>query len=130
MSGTVFFDGMCGLCNASVDFILRHDSRGTFRLSPLQGTTAQAFLPESLRERLDTLVLQTDSGTFIRSAAVVRILWGLGGLWSVAGWLLWLVPKPLRDWGYRIVSANRIRWFGAKETCRIPTPEERDRFLP
>jgi predicted DCC family thiol-disulfide oxidoreductase YuxK len=130
MSSTVFFDGVCGLCNASVDFILRHDRRGAFQLSPLQGTTAQSLLPESLRERLDTLVLRTESGTFIRSAAVVRILWGLGGLWAVAGWLLWLIPKPLRDWGYRIVSANRIRWFGAKETCRIPTPEERDRFLP
>jgi len=130
MSGTVFFDGVCGLCNASVDFILRRDRRGAFRLSPLQGTTAQSALPPELRERLDTLVLQTDSGTFIRSAAVVRILWGLGGFWSLMGWLLWVVPKPVRDWGYRIVAANRIRWFGAKETCRIPTPEERDRFLP
>jgi predicted DCC family thiol-disulfide oxidoreductase YuxK len=130
MSSTVFFDGVCGLCNASVDFILRHDRRGVFRVSPLQGETARFTLPESLRERLDTLVLQNEDGMYVRSAAVVRILWGLSGLWPIAGWLLWLIPWPLRDWGYRIVSANRIRWFGAKETCRIPTPEERERFLP
>lgn len=130
MSSTVFFDGLCGLCNASVDFILRRDRSCAFRFAPLQGATAQASLPETLRQRLDTLVLQTTAGTYVRSAAVVRILWGLGGLWRVWGCLLWLIPLPLRDLGYRIVSANRIRWFGAKETCRIPTPEERERFLP
>ena len=130
MIGTVFFDGVCGLCNASVDFILRRDRQAAFLFSPLQGETARTELPPPLRETLDTLVLKTAAGTFVRSAAVVRILWGLPGVWALVGWLLWLIPLPLRDWGYRIVSANRIRWFGQKETCRIPTPEERERFLP
>lgn len=130
MSSTVFFDGVCGLCNASVDFILKRDPRGAFQFAPLQGATAQQVLAESLRQRLDTLVLQAESGTYTRSAAVVRILWRLSGLWPVAGWLLWAIPLPIRDWGYRIVSANRIRWFGQKDTCRLPSPEERERFLP
>ncbi len=126
----VFFDGVCGLCNVSVDFILARDTRHRFRFAPLQGETARQELPSADREQLDTLVLQTPTGTYRRSAAVVRILWGLPGHWPILGTLLWVVPRPLRDLGYRIISANRLPWFGKKETCRLPTSEERERFLP
>ena len=129
-TSVVFFDGVCGLCNVSVDFILARDTHQRFRFAPLQGETARQALPSADRERLDTLVLLTASGTYRRSAAVVRILWGLPGVWPILGALLWVVPGPLRDLGYRIVSANRLRWFGQKETCRLPTPEERERFPP
>ncbi len=126
----VFFDGVCGLCNVSVDFILARDTHQRFRFAPLQGETARQVLPAADRERLDTLVLLTERAAYRRSAAVVRILWRLPGVWPVLGALLWLIPGPLRDLGYRIVSANRLSWFGKKETCRLPTPEERERFLP
>ena len=126
----VFFDGICGLCNSTVDFILVRDTSKRFRFAPLQGQTALRELPIEDVQRLDTIVLQTPVGTFRRSAAVVRILWGLPGMWPGVGWLLWLVPGPLRDLGYRVVSAYRFQWFGRKETCRVPTPEERERFLP
>ena len=130
LGDVVFFDGVCGLCNASVDFILRRDSVHRFRFAPLQGETAHRELPTTDTERLDTLVLVTSTGIHRRSAAVVRILWRLPGLWPWVGGLLWLVPLPLRDIGYRIVSAHRLRWFGQKETCRLPTPEERELCLP
>ena len=126
----VFFDGVCGLCNVSVDFILARDTHQRFRFAPLQGETALQELPSGDREQLDTLVLLTERGTYRRTAAVVRILWRLPGVWPILGALLWVIPGPLRDLGYRIVSANRLRWFGKKETCRLPTPEERERFLP
>ncbi len=126
----VFFDGVCGLCNISVDFLLARDTHQRFRFAPLQGETARQVLPSADRERLDTLVLLTDQGTYRRSAAVVRILWRLPGVWPILGSLLWVIPGPLRDLGYRVVSANRLMWFGKKETCRLPTPEERERFLP
>ncbi len=126
----VFFDGVCGLCNSSINFILARDTRGRFRFAPLQGETARQELPVGDIERLDTLVLHTATGTFRRSAAVVRILWGLPGIWPCLGSLLWTLPRPLRDVGYRIVSANRLSWFGKRETCRLPTPDERERFLP
>jgi predicted DCC family thiol-disulfide oxidoreductase YuxK len=129
LGDVVFFDGVCGLCNTSVDFIMRRDAARRFRFAPMQGETARRELPLADIERLDTLVLLTPSGTFRRSAAVVRILWKLPGIWPFLGCLLWLVPLPLRDFGYRIVSKNRLRWFGSKESCRVPTPEERDRFL-
>lgn len=126
----VFFDGLCGLCNATVDFILSRDRDRRFRFAPLQGETARGEVSAEELERLDTLVLRNSSGVYRRSAAVVRIAWGLPGIWKLLGGLLWLVPLPLRDLGYRIVSKYRLQWFGKKETCRLPTPEERELFLP
>lgn len=127
----VFFDGVCGLCNATVDFLFRHDRHGRLACAPLQGETATRDLTPERRENLKTLVLQTEDGRqYVRSAAVVRILWRLGGLWTLAALLLWLVPLPLRDLGYRLVAASRYRVFGQRETCRLPTPEEVGRLLP
>ncbi len=128
--GIVFFDGVCGLCNRTVDFILSHDPRGAFLFAPLQGKTAQSRLTDADRQSLASLVLITEQGTYRRSSAVVRILWRLGGLWKLLGGLLWLVPRPLRDLGYRVVARNRYRLFGQTETCRFPTEKERARFLP
>jgi predicted DCC family thiol-disulfide oxidoreductase YuxK len=125
----VFFDGVCGLCNRSVDFILKHDSRGLFHFAPLQGETATRLLTADDREHLSTLVLQLDGREYKRSSAVARILWRLGGIWSVLGALLWLIPKPLRDLGYRIVAGSRYKLFGKKESCRLPRPEEIGRLL-
>ena len=64
-----------------------------------------------------------------RSSAVVGLLRQLGGPWRVVGTLLWLVPRPLRDVGYRVVARSRYRIFGRQDTCRVPTPWERERFL-
>lgn len=125
----LFFDGVCGLCNRSVDFIIKRDSERKFRFAPLQGETAKAELPAGDLENLSTLILKTESGLYRRSSAVVRILWLLGGVWGLLGSLLWIIPLPLRNLGYRLVSVSRYSLFGKKESCRIPTPEERDQFL-
>jgi predicted DCC family thiol-disulfide oxidoreductase YuxK len=125
----VFFDGVCGLCNSSVDFVLRHDRRGRLKFSPLQGETAERLLPSEDRENLGSLVLWDGGRMFRRSSAVVRILWRLGPLWRLLGGLLWVIPLPLRNAVYRVVAGSRYRWFGKKETCRLPSPEERERFL-
>lgn len=126
----LYFDGVCGLCNRAVDFVMRHDSAGVFRFAPLQGETAAENLSSADVADLSSMVLTTGEGTFRRSAAAVRILWRLGSLWWWLGWVLWLIPAPLRDICYRCVAATRYRVFGRHETCRLPTPEERDRFLP
>ncbi len=126
----VFFDGVCGLCNHLVDFILARDHHGLILLAPLQGETAQRLLPEADRGRVDTIVMLLNGRDYRRSAAVVRILWTLGGFWSFLGSLLWLIPLPLRNLGYRIVAGLRYRLFGKKETCRLPTPAELGRLLP
>jgi predicted DCC family thiol-disulfide oxidoreductase YuxK len=136
-TNVLFFDGVCGLCNRSVDFLLSRDRRGAIRFAPLQGETAKRVLSaewlvnNSENQTFDTIVWLDSSGReFVRSAATVRVLWRLGGVWWLIGWSLWLIPRPLRDIGYRLVAANRFRWFGKKETCRLPAPTERERFLP
>lgn len=126
----LFFDGLCGLCNSSVDFVMRRDRKDVFRYAPLQGETAARLLAASDRENLDSVVLQMPEGTYRKTSAVVRILWKLPGIWPFMGTLLWLIPRPIRNLGYRIVAANRYRVFGKKETCRLPTPEEVGRLLP
>lgn len=125
----VFFDGVCGMCNRFVDFLLRHDRQGVFRFAPLQGETARNFLPRSDTDSLGSLVLMSHGKAYRRSSAVVRILLGLGGCWAIQGALLWLIPLPLRNLGYRLVAFCRYRLFGKKESCRLPSPEERERFL-
>lgn len=125
----LFFDGVCGLCNGFVDFVLKHDRHGRVFVAPLQGPTAAASLPDEIVRGLDTVVLLDGESWHIRSSAIVRIFWKIGGLWSILGTLLWLIPKPLRDLGYKVVARSRYRLFGKKETCRLPTAAERSRFL-
>jgi predicted DCC family thiol-disulfide oxidoreductase YuxK len=136
-TNVVYFDGVCGLCNRFVDFVLSRDRRGAIRFAPLQGETAARVVSGEWQvasdgqESVSTVVWQDSSGReFVRSAAAVRVLWQLGRVWWLIGWLLWLIPLPLRDLGYRVIAANRYRLFGKKETCRMPTPAERVRFLP
>ncbi|MEX0704059.1 MAG: DCC1-like thiol-disulfide oxidoreductase family protein [Planctomycetales bacterium] len=126
----VFFDGVCGLCDRAVNSIMAADRRGVFRFAPLQGETAARLLDRKDAEALSTLVLLDERGTWRRSSAVVRILRRLGGARRLIGALLWLVPKPLRDLGYRAVAWQRYRLFGKRDACRMPKPEERDRMLP
>jgi predicted DCC family thiol-disulfide oxidoreductase YuxK len=126
----VFFDGVCGLCNWSVDFILRRDTGRRLWFAPLQGETAAERLGMAPGDDYSTMVLLDGDDRLERSDAVVRILGKIGGVWGAAGWLLWVIPRPLRNLGYRMVASNRYSLFGKKAACRLPTPEERSRFLP
>ncbi len=126
---TVFFDGVCGLCSHSVNWLLARDPEHKLRFAPLQGTTAAQRLDAGIRHRLDTMVFVRGGETFTRTAAVSRILMTLGGRWKLLGWMLWIVPSPIRELGYRVVSRLRYRLFGKHESCRLPTPQERAVFL-
>lgn len=125
----VFYDGVCGFCNVWVDFLLRRDPQGRLMFAPLQGATARRLLSPDEIEHLHSLILWTPQRAYRQSAAVVRILWTLGGVWRLIAGLLWLIPLPLRNGGYRLVARHRYRLFGKKETCRMPAPQERARFL-
>ena len=126
----VFYDGFCGVCDWSVSFCIARDPDGRIKYAPLQGETARELVESDDIQTLNSLVFHGESGQFRRSAAVVRILWTLGGFWKFLGCLLWLVPLPIRNLGYRLFAKVRYRLFGKKEACSIPTPEERARFLP
>ncbi len=125
----LFFDGVCGMCNHFVDFLLRCDRNKIFLFAPLQGETAKRHLKQSDTEDLKSIVLIVDGKTFRHSAAIVRVLCLLSPLWKLAGYALWVIPAPLRDFGYRLVARIRYRLFGKKESCRLPSAEERARFL-
>jgi predicted DCC family thiol-disulfide oxidoreductase YuxK len=126
----ILFDGVCGLCNAWVDFVLSVDRDGRYRFVALQSDTGQQMLgARGLPANYTASIVLVDGDrTYLRSDAILRILAGLGGLWRMAlvGRLL---PTALRDWAYDAVAENRYKWFGRREVCRMPTPSERSRFL-
>ena len=123
----LFFDGVCNLCNGFVDFLVRRDRKRKFRFAPLQGKTAAYGLPDEAREA-DSFVLALQGELYVRSTAALKVLASLGGLWSLASALLW-IPVPIRDTAYRLIARNRYRWFGRKDSCRLPSEEERTLFL-
>ncbi len=125
----VFFDGVCGLCNHTVNFLMSRDRRAVLKFAPLQGETAAKLVPDTVRHDLNTFVFANSGRLYYRSGAMARILMRIGGIWRILGVVLWFIPWPLRDAGYRIVAAFRYKLFGKHESCRLPTPEERSRFL-
>jgi predicted DCC family thiol-disulfide oxidoreductase YuxK len=125
----VYFDGVCNLCNRFVDFLVRHDRKGRYRFASLQGETARRRLPHGLTGPApETIVLESSGELRFRSDAALAILSGLGGAWRAFG-ALRVVPRPLRDWVYQWIARNRFRWFGRRDTCRVPGPKERSLFL-
>lgn len=126
----ILFDGVCNLCNASVDFVVRRDRRARFRLAPLQSPLARELLSARRQtdEVRDSVVLAEPGGRLsYASTAALRIARGLGFPWFLLYPLI-LVPRPLRDAVYDWIARNRYRWFGRRDTCRVPTAEERARF--
>ncbi len=124
----IYFDGVCGLCNGFVDLVLKIDRKHEFKFSALQSDFARTQLPEALTRELKTIVYQKDAQIYVRSDAVLEVLRDLGGFWSIAAAAA-ILPRNLRDGAYDLVAENRYRLFGKKDSCRLPTPEERSRFI-
>ena len=131
----VLYDGVCGLCNRLVRFLLRIDRRNVLCFAPLQGPTA-ARLAERHGFPLDVQTMiyvrsfgLKDERAFERSDAALRVLGDVGGGWWLLS-LLRVVPRFLRDPVYDWVARHRYRWFGKYESCPLPSPEQRARFLP
>ncbi len=124
----LFFDGVCGLCNSAVDFVMAEDREKRFKFSALQsGFAAQKLRPEQIRN-LQSMVVSRDGKIFEKSNAVLEICAQLGGVWRLAE-IFRIIPDSIRDAVYSFVATNRYRWFGKRETCRMPTLEERARFV-
>ena len=126
----ILFDGVCNFCNAGVDFVLCHDRRGRFHFAALQSAPGRELLKQyGLGEQyLATLVLVEDERCVTGSTAVLRIARKLPFPWKLLSILL-LIPRFARDPLYAFFARHRYRWFGRREHCRVPTPEERQRFL-
>ncbi len=127
-SSIVFFDGVCNLCNEFVDFLVRHDRAHALRFASLQGKTALSTLGPGAGAQLASVVFYENGSVSTESLAVIQILIRLGSAWRALA-ILKLIPSFLRDPIYRWVARNRYRWFGKRETCRLPSSEERALFL-
>ena len=125
----VLFDGMCKLCNGSVNFILRRDRKGRLKLAPLQSDYGRQVLASHAikSDPLDSMMLLEGERLTVKSTAVIRISKYLGGAWPLCMIAL-VVPRLIRDFHYDIIAKNRYRWFGKYYTCRLPDPEFEDRF--
>lgn len=130
MAHIVFFDGICNLCNRSVDFILTRDKGKIFKFASLQSDIASQLLKDKGVDTsaMRTIILLKNDKIFYRSDAVLEIIRDLKAPWP-ALYIFKIVPRFIRDSVYRMVSKNRYSWFGKRNTCRIPTDDEKDRFL-
>ena len=129
----IFFDGVCELCNSSVNFILDRDKKNLFLLASLQSEEAKEILlknnyPIDKIEGLSHIIYLRKGKIEIKSKAVLLILWDLAGWYRIFS-IGFIIPTFLRDWIYDVIAKNRYRWFGKKETCRMPTPSEKEKLL-
>jgi predicted DCC family thiol-disulfide oxidoreductase YuxK len=126
----IIFDGKCVLCCGFARFILRNDRDRRFRLLAAQTPVGAALYRHFGLAPLDyeTNILLEDGRTWLKSEGSIRICERLGFPWSLVS-VARLLPRPVRDRLYEIVARNRLRWFGARETCYLPDPSEADRFL-
>ena len=132
----LLYDGLCGLCEGTVQFILARDPSGSMKFAALQGHFASRILQQQPElQNIDSMILvdTTDDGVRpqvkVRSAAVLGVASYLGWPWRGV-LVLRLVPRLLRDWGYDLFARHRYRWFGQRAVCAVPTPAQRTRFLP
>lgn len=127
----VVFDGVCVLCSRWVDFVLRHDVDGRFRLAAMQGTHGRTLLVNHSLSPDDpaSLLLVRGGRGYTDTDAIIRVLQDFGAGWRLLGNLLRLVPRPIRDVIYRWLARNRYRLFGRRAQCRLPDPAQSWRFL-
>lgn len=130
----LLYDGLCGFCNTTVQFVLGHETSRTLMFAALQGTFAAGVIerhPEL--KSVDSLVWVEGEGAEerfkVRSGAALRVAWYMGGFWKLV-MILWLVPKPMRDFAYDQFAQRRFKLFGRYGSCPVPDKSVRARFLP
>ncbi|WML26672.1 thiol-disulfide oxidoreductase DCC family protein [Neobacillus sp. OS1-33] len=125
----ILFDGVCNLCNTSVKFIIKRDSEGQFKFASLQSETGQTLLRmHGLNKDLNSFVLLEDDKVYLKSSAALRVCRKLGSAWPALS-LFRFLPPFIRDLLYDFVAKNRYKWFGKEESCLVPSPEWKQRFL-
>ncbi|MEO6612091.1 MAG: thiol-disulfide oxidoreductase DCC family protein [Chitinophagaceae bacterium] len=126
----ILFDGVCNFCNYWVNFAIKRDKKKRLRFTALQGDTAARLLPQySINPTaLSSVIFIDKDKAWTQSSAAIRICKHLDGGWKLFYGLI-ILPKLFRDFFYNIIARNRYKWFGKKETCMIPTPELKERFL-
>ena len=122
----IIFDGECHLCDHSVQFVLLRDKKAIFRFCTLQDAKANNLIPFDT----DSVILLDNKMIYIRSKAALKIMSNLGGMYKILSIIAGLIPTRLADFLYNIIAKHRYKWFGKYETCIVPEPKWKDRFIP
>jgi predicted DCC family thiol-disulfide oxidoreductase YuxK len=126
----VFFDGVCVLCNGTVDILMKVDSKRIFKYSSLQGEHARKVLEPRHVDSVSSVILRSGGAVYEKSEAVVRVLLMLGGIYKVAGLVMSAAPYFILDKLYDFVARNRYSVFGKTDSCSIPAAEDKHLFIP
>lgn len=126
----ILFDGVCNLCNSSVNFIIDHDKNDVFKFASLQSDAGQELLKkfDLSTKDFDSIIFVDNGKFYTKSSAVLRIVKDFPGLWKLL-YASIIIPPFIRNFIYEIIANNRYKWFGKKDSCRIPTPELKSKFL-
>lgn len=126
----VIFDGVCNFCNGTVNFIIKRDTKGVFVFTPMHSQNGQSLIRQYNVSEIgaDTILLIKSGKCYLRSDAALEITKDLSGLWFLFR-ALKVVPRQIRDYFYILFARNRYRLFGKKDTCMVPTPDVRNRFI-
>jgi predicted DCC family thiol-disulfide oxidoreductase YuxK len=126
----LLFDGVCNLCNASVQWVLQRDRKGIFQFAALQSETGQQLLQQFGFDpsTFNTVVLVDGDRIYTRSDAALEVAVRLGWPWRLMG-VFFMVPRFLRNGVYNWIARNRYRWFGQSDACMLPRPEWKSRFI-
>ena len=126
----ILFDGVCNLCNSSVQTVIRHDASGKFLFASLQSAEGQKLLQQYQLplNNLSSFVLLQNGKAYTKSTGALKVAGQLTGWWKLL-YVFMIVPPFIRDAVYTWISNNRYKWFGKQNECMIPTPELKARFL-
>ncbi|MCX6351615.1 MAG: thiol-disulfide oxidoreductase DCC family protein [Bacteroidetes bacterium] len=126
----VLFDGVCNLCNGSVNFIIDHDPKAKFQFAALQSEVAEKLLIKFGLDpkEMDSIKLVEGDKYYTKSTAALRIARHLNKGWSLF-YVFIIVPPFIRNWVYDFIAANRYKWFGKRDACRMPDANLKERFL-
>lgn len=129
MDKVILFDGECNFCDQSVQFIIKRDPKGIFKFASLQSDVGRDLLKQfNAPEDIDSFVFIDHNKCYFKSTAALKVCKDLKMPWKLTYFLL-IVPKPIRNFFYGVLAQNRYKWFGKKDNCMLPSPEERERFL-
>jgi predicted DCC family thiol-disulfide oxidoreductase YuxK len=127
----ILFDGICNLCNSAVQFVIKNDKKDIFRFVALQSELGNEICNHIGvdQHKIDSIILYNPGiAYYYKSTAVIEIGEELGGIYSLIS-IIRIFPEKLRNYIYHYIAKNRYKWYGKKESCMIPTPELKSKFL-
>ena len=126
----ILFDGVCNFCNEGVNFVIDRDKNNVFKFASLQSETGQKILKENNLpiNNFNTFLLLQKGKLYDKSTAALKVTRNLNGLWKLL-FVFIIVPPFIRNFFYNLIARNRYKWFGKRDSCRIPSPDERNKFI-